>query len=142
LSLGAKFQPRQQRVYQDTYGVIFLGTPHRGSPWAPWAKIATNLAKVALQSPSTALLDALQVDSAVLQIIADEFSKMIREDVKVHSFREEKGMSGLYGLDAKVCYTYYIQTQVVNHFLIHYYTLDCRRLFLNHWRCCRRSRRD
>jgi len=68
----------------------------------PWAKIASNLAKLALQAPATKVLATLQVDSAVLQIIADKFSKIIREDIKVHSFREEKGMSGLYGLDAKV----------------------------------------
>ncbi|KAF8848913.1 hypothetical protein BDZ45DRAFT_555751, partial [Acephala macrosclerotiorum] len=101
LSLGAKFQPRQQKLYQDTYGVIFLGTPHRGSLWAPWAKLASNLAKVAVQAPSTSVLQALHVESIELQRIANEFSKMIRDDIKIHSFREEKGMSGLYGLDAK-----------------------------------------
>lgn len=124
--MGAKYQPRKQRLYQETYGVIFLGTPHRGSPWAPWAKLATNLAKLALQSPSTTLLDALQVDSSVLQIIADEFSKMIREDLKVHSFREEKGMSGLYGLDAKVCYAIHLAFEHPNIFLIPSHTLGCR----------------
>jgi hypothetical protein len=98
---GGKFQPRQQKLYQDTYGVIFLGTPHRGSLWASWAKLASNLAKVALQAPSTSILQSLHVDSGELQRIADEFKKMIRDDIKTHSFREERGMSGLYGLDAK-----------------------------------------
>ena len=104
MSFGSKFQPNRQRLYQDTYGVIFLGTPHRGSSWAPWAKLGANLAKLALQTPSKTLLQALQIDSSVLQIIADEFSKMVRSDeIKIYSFREEKGMSGLYGFDAKVC---------------------------------------
>lgn len=107
MSLGAKFQPRKKSFYENAYGVIFLGTPHRGSPWAPWAKLASNLAKLALQAPSTTLLQSLQVDSPVLQIIADEFSKMVRSDeIKVYSFREERGMSGLYGFDAKVPYMY------------------------------------
>lgn len=97
------FRPKLQSIYTATYGVIFLGTPHRGSPWAPWAKLATNLAKLALGSSTTALIDALRVDSPVLQIIADEFSKMLRSDeIKVYSFREERGMSGLYGFDSKV----------------------------------------
>lgn len=103
LSQRAEFQPNQQRLYKDTFAVVFIGTPHRGSPWAPWAKVASNLAKLALRSSSSALVDGLQVDSAVLQMIAEEFSKMIRSDkIKVHSFREERGMSGLYGFDAKV----------------------------------------
>lgn len=64
------------------------------------------MAKVALQAPSNQLLHALQVDSAVLQIVADEFSKMVRSDeIKVYSFREERGMSGLYGLNSKVSAT-------------------------------------
>ena len=104
MSLGAEFQPNKQRIYQDTYGVIFLGTPHRGSQWASWSSLANNLSKLAFQAPATQLLGALEVDNPVLDIIADEFHKMVRSDkVKVYSFREERGMSGLYGLDGKVC---------------------------------------
>lgn len=61
-----------------------------------------NLARLALQSPNTSLLKSLEVDSMALQMIADEFSAMIRADIAVYSFREEKGMSGIYGLHEKV----------------------------------------
>jgi hypothetical protein len=94
ISKGATFQHKLQSIHTATY---------RGSPWAPWAKLAANLAKLALHSSTTALIEALRIDSPLLQIIADEFSKMLRSDeIKVHSFREERGMSGLYGLDSKV----------------------------------------
>lgn len=61
-----------------------------------------HLAKLALRSPNTALLRALEVDSMALQQVAEEFSKMIREDIVVYSFREMKPMTGLYGLNDKV----------------------------------------
>jgi hypothetical protein len=58
-------------------------------------------------------------------MIADEFSKMIHEDLKVHSFREKKGMSGLYGFDAKVCYVFCSDFTGPNIFLIPSHTLGC-----------------
>lgn len=102
LSRLADFQPNLQSLYRHTHGVIFLGTPHRGSTWAPWGALAGNLAKLAFQSPNVSLLKSLQVDSMALQMIADAFSSMIRGDIKVFSFREEKPMSGIYGLDGMV----------------------------------------
>ena len=42
-----------------------------------------NLAKLALQSSHTARLRVLEVDSMALQMIADEFSTMIRENIAV-----------------------------------------------------------
>jgi len=102
LSRAARYQPHLQGLYDSTYGVIFLGTPHRGSIWAPWGALMGNLTKLALQSPNTALLKSLEVDSMALEMLASDFSNMIREDIAVYSFREERGMSGLYGLDGKV----------------------------------------
>ena len=53
-----------------------------------------NLAKLALQSSHTALLQVLEVDSMALQMIADEFSTRIRENIAVYSFQEEKQIIG------------------------------------------------
>ncbi|KAL8724942.1 MAG: hypothetical protein Q9181_006602, partial [Wetmoreana brouardii] len=102
LSWSARYQRHLQALYETTQSVIFLGTPHRGSTWAPWGALMGNLAKLALRSPNTALLRALEVDSMALQTIAEEFSKMIREDIAVYSFREERPMTGLYGLNDKI----------------------------------------
>jgi hypothetical protein len=89
-----------------------------------------NLAKLALQSPNTSLLKSLEVDSMALQMIADEFSTMIREDIAVYSFREERGMSGIYGLHDKVSKTpRTVEQPGLNAFA------DSGRLFLNYWRC-------
>lgn len=91
LSRAARYQPRLQSLYEQTYVVIFLGTPHRESTYAPWRALMGNLAKLALQSPNTSLLRSLEVNST-----------MIRGDIAVYSFREERGMSGIYGLHHKV----------------------------------------
>ncbi len=76
------------------------------------------------------------MDSETLQIIAEEFSTMIRGDVKVHSFYEEMGMAGLYGLHGKV-------TSILG--ILFFGTdngfIDRRRLLLYYRRCSGRQRR-
>lgn len=67
-----------------------------------WGVLASNMAKFALQSPNSKNLRAMQVDSAILQVVAEDFSIMIRDGLKVHSFYEGRGLSGLYGLHGKV----------------------------------------
>ncbi|RHZ47020.1 uncharacterized protein CDV56_103078 [Aspergillus thermomutatus] len=102
-SKGATFQPQNQSLYTSTCGVIFLATPHRGSPWATWAKLAANVSKVVLRSPNTAVLDSLNVGNQLLDMIAEEFSIMLRmNDIKAYSFHEERPMSGVLGLNEKV----------------------------------------
>lgn len=83
--------------------VIFFGTPHRGSAYAAWGDIASNLAKLALQDPNTRLVKALEVNSEVLDNIQEEFKTIIHaRNIKVHSFQESRGLSGMKGLDGKV----------------------------------------
>ena len=114
LSRRADYQHHFQGLFEHTSGVVFMGTPHRGSTWAPWGTLARNLAKYALQSPSTSALGSFEVDSAALQLIADEFSAMIGRELKVFSFREVKPMSGVYGLHGMVCTSYPLTTKTYN----------------------------
>ena len=50
-------------VRDRTKLVIFLGTPHRGSAYAGWGQIASNLARVALQDSNKRLLETLEIGS-------------------------------------------------------------------------------
>lgn len=82
--------------------VIFLGTPHRGADFAGWGKIAANLAVMALQDSNTKILNTLQVDGEVLDNIQENFTNLLdKSEIKVHSFQEAKGITGIKGLHGK-----------------------------------------
>lgn len=83
--------------------VVFLGTPHRGSRYAGWGGVVANLARYALQDPNTRLVEGLRVKSEVLDDIHQAFVDIVYESgIKVHSFYESNGLSGIKGFDAKV----------------------------------------
>ncbi|GFF85142.1 hypothetical protein IFM53868_04387 [Aspergillus udagawae] len=99
-SQDSQYKPDLRSVYQYTHGIVFLGTPHRGSDWASLAK---NLAVFALGKANTRSLRSLEVDSAELQRLMDNFSVMLKADkVKVCSFVESLGMTGIPGFSGKV----------------------------------------
>lgn len=52
---------------------------------------------------NTRLLRDLQVDSQILDLIQDEFLKLLYErSIKVHTFQEGRGLSGVQGFTGKV----------------------------------------
>ena len=66
--------------------------------------IATRIASVALMDTNKRNLRDLQPNSAFLLVIGDEFSKMLKENAfRIHSFQESRGISGVRGLNGKVC---------------------------------------
>lgn len=70
---------------------------------AEWGKIAANLASFALQNSNTGILRTLKVNGEVFDIIQDEFQAIVHENnIKVHSFQEARGISGIKGLSGKV----------------------------------------
>lgn len=96
-------QPHLLAIFHDTYGVIFLGCPHRGSSATEWGVIAANIAKLAGISSNTALLRSLGTDSQSLTSLSLDFSRYLKDhSFKVHSFREEQGMTGIAGISGKV----------------------------------------
>jgi hypothetical protein len=83
--------------------IIFLGTPHRGSSYASWGQIASNLANLGLQDSSKRVLETLEVNGEVLNNIHEEFIRIISEhNIRIHSFQEAHGLSGMKGLHGKV----------------------------------------
>ncbi len=89
----------KQTTYQDIrsscVGVIFLGTPHRGSLQTGWPMLIANIAKVATVGTSrlvgnarTDLLKALQREAPVLEQLARDFADQPR-NIKIASFVEQ-----------------------------------------------------
>jgi hypothetical protein len=100
---------RSETVRDKTKLIIFLGTPHRGSGYAGWGQIASNLARVALQDSNKRLLETLDVNSEVLDNIHEEFKTIaFKGTLKIHSFQEGRSLAGMSGLDAKVCLCCYM----------------------------------
>ena len=85
--------------------IIFLGTPHRGSAFAGWGEIASNLASLALQDSNKKIIETLEINSEVLDNIHEEFKSIADQSrIKIHSFQEARG-SGMKGLHHKVGWT-------------------------------------
>lgn len=82
---------RLKEVATATYGVVFLGTPHRGSKSASLGKIAYHITELATSKPNIRLLQGLEKHSEVLDRIGDSFFQTIlRHNLLVYSFREER----------------------------------------------------
>ncbi|KAL5327020.1 hypothetical protein ACEPPN_004710 [Leptodophora sp. 'Broadleaf-Isolate-01'] len=64
-------------IFEHTTGIIFMGTPHRGSWMADWMKIPASSLGV-LKSTNKSLLQALRTDNQLLESIQVRFWSMIR----------------------------------------------------------------
>ena len=86
-------EPRKKGVVERTGGIIFLGTPHKGSSAASYGKIAFNISRfLAAQSVNTKLLRALEQNSESLQRITTTFLETLESNprIQIWSFSEEK----------------------------------------------------
>jgi hypothetical protein len=112
--------PRAGSIITSTFGVVFLGTPHRGGNHTAWAKIVTGLATAVYKDNDTRVIDALARGSEILERLQDSFSN-IASHLSIRSFFEEQG----FGVAGKV------RIRVANNCL--YSTdialEDCRRRF-------------
>lgn len=82
---------RLKDVVPHTYGVIFLGTPHRGSNSASIGKIAYQITLIATKRPNIKLLQGLEKQSEILDRIGDSFNQTIlKHGLSIYSFREER----------------------------------------------------
>lgn len=85
---ASPIKDRSAAIVRSTAGVIFAGTPHRGSDQVRWASMATNLAKVTYKDHSSRMSSALARGSEVLDYLQDGF-KNIQNDFHVFTFVEE-----------------------------------------------------
>ena len=94
---------RSEKCREWTKLIIFLGTPHRGSAYASWGQIVSNLARLAFQDSNKTILKTLEVSSEVLDNIHENFKNIVfKGGIKIHSFQEAQGIAGMKGLDKKV----------------------------------------
>ncbi|KAI0432656.1 hypothetical protein F5Y09DRAFT_131419 [Xylaria sp. FL1042] len=91
----------RSKVLQMTRGIIFLGTPHRGSSAATYGRVVFILTKIfAFQNANINLISSLKRGSDVLDRISTAFIEtlMKAQNLKLWSFAEEKQMRlGLIG---------------------------------------------
>lgn len=82
---------RRKYIAPATFGIIFLGTPHRGSKSASLGKIAYRIAEVATRSPNLQLLKGLERNSEILDRIGDSFIQIVdKHKIQLCTFREER----------------------------------------------------
>jgi len=88
--------PHLAQIFPVTRGIIFLGTPHRGSGTTSIAKVVASVAQLALQNPRLDLIRDLERDSQTLDRIGDSFYQILdKRTLAVWSFAEELAMTGI-----------------------------------------------
>lgn len=79
-------------IFVSTYGILFLGTPHKGADLASWGSflewLARAVPKKALDT-SPQLIDALKTNSETLQNIDRQFAQLL-ERFHLFFFHEAK----------------------------------------------------
>jgi len=81
-------KPKIASIKAKTLGVVFAGTPHRGSDKAKWGRIANNIATIVLKDNSSALVTALSRGSETLERLQNEFARVIGS-LRIYTFFED-----------------------------------------------------
>jgi hypothetical protein len=82
---------RLKGVASATFGISFLGTPHRGSGSATIGKHAYRIARIGTKRPNIKLLRSLEKNSDTLKGISNRFrSTQQKFDIKISSFYEDR----------------------------------------------------
>lgn len=95
--MQARLESRYQPIKDATLGLIFIGTPHRGSDKATYGKVLANVAQFVSHRPPARLLSALQTNSDILSRLTTDFRFQL-PDHEVCSFFEQRPLKGLASL--------------------------------------------
>ncbi|KAJ5609830.1 Alpha/Beta hydrolase protein [Penicillium herquei] len=71
-------EPHLRDIFDCTKGIIFMGTPHKGSWMADWSKISVKALGI-VKSTNASLLDNLKTNNQLLEAIQVDFWSMVRE---------------------------------------------------------------
>lgn len=69
--------PHLRDVFDHTKGIVFMGTPHKGTWLADWGKIAVSAFGL-VKSTNTSLLKVLQTDDQFLESLQYKYLEMVR----------------------------------------------------------------
>lgn len=87
-------------IYENITGVIFMGTPHRGSDIASWTRFVRSLVSIPLLGNLRRdLLKDLEPNSKEIQSISAAFLEHGHVLKKIFSFYEQRKIAGVL-----VCY--------------------------------------
>ncbi|VTT69035.1 unnamed protein product [Fusarium fujikuroi] len=99
LAIAHERSRRYNPITRDTFGIMFLGTPHRGSDVAFWGSLLAKLADVVtLGSIRTQVLEDLKRKSDMLGAICSQFierSESLHRIFSIYERQRTKGASGL-----------------------------------------------
>lgn len=99
-SKDATHTPELLHIYKATCGIIFMGVPHRGSSWVPFAR---NLTALALGSADRRVLNGLEINSEILERLMTDFAGLLKDNTfRIHTFFETQDMTNIPGLRGKV----------------------------------------
>lgn len=87
-------------IFNFCKGIIFIGTPHKGSWMANWAKLPASALGL-IKSTNASLLKVLQTDDQLLESIQNRFLEIVRvlestnRPLRVTCFVEELPLPGI-----------------------------------------------
>jgi hypothetical protein len=87
----ASVEDRYRSINELTVGIIFLGTPHRGSEKASYGRVLANVATAMMNKPTSRLVSTLQSNSDSLMRLTSDFKSQL-PNYQVASFYETKPM--------------------------------------------------
>ncbi|KAL8949253.1 MAG: hypothetical protein Q9222_004627 [Ikaeria aurantiellina] len=73
----ARVESRYQQIKDHTLGIVFFGTPHRGSDFANYGQILAKVVNGVMRHPDSTLVKALQTNSNELLRLASEFRFLV-----------------------------------------------------------------
>jgi hypothetical protein len=94
-----------EAISRSLCGIIFMGTPHHGGNYGSLGKAVESVVKHLGFDTNDAVLRELHENSQVLEIVHEEFIRLLDKRspfLTVYTFVEAKGLTGLKGFNAKV----------------------------------------
>lgn len=78
-------------ILRSVAGIIFLGTPHRGSQTQSKASIIAKIASILGQGEQSSLLKAVEKDSEMLNDLVHDFTRVVNKaSIELFCFFEQQ----------------------------------------------------